>query len=78
MGKCLAGNELYRPRIVYHHEHFSLAKQVAFFKALGRHLSLAREKEVVPQKAKNVLLTPQGFRPEGELPRRHPSNSRVY
>ena len=25
-----------------------------------------------------VLLPPQGFRPEGEIPRRHSSNSRVY
>ena len=25
-----------------------------------------------------LLLPPQGFRPEGEIPRRHPSNSRVY
>ena len=24
------------------------------------------------------LLPPQGFRPEGEIPRRHRSNSRVY
>ena len=29
--------------------------------------------------AKNTdLLPPQGFRPEGEIPRRHSSNSRVY
>ena len=25
-----------------------------------------------------ILLPPQGFRPEGEIPRRHSSNSRVY
>ena len=25
-----------------------------------------------------MLLPPQGFRPEGEIPRRHSSNSRVY
>ena len=26
----------------------------------------------------NKLLPPQGFRPEGEIPRKHSSNSRVY
>ena len=27
---------------------------------------------------RRLLLPPQGFRPEGEIPRRHPSNWRVY
>ena len=27
---------------------------------------------------KYFYLPPQGFRPEGEIPRRHSSNSRVY
>ena len=26
---------------------------------------------------KGISLPPQGFRPEGEIPRRHPSNSRI-
>ena len=28
--------------------------------------------------AMQQFLAPQGFRPEGEIPRRHSSNSRVY
>ena len=28
--------------------------------------------------ARQQFLAPQGFRPEGEIPRRHSSNSRVY
>ena len=38
MGECLAGTALYRSWIVYHHiimHIFNLAKQVAYFKALG-------------------------------------------
>ena len=30
------------------------------------------------QNFRETFLPPQGFRPEGEIPRRHSSNSRVY
>ena len=39
MGKYLAGTALYRSLMVYHHGHI-LAKQVAYFKALGRDTSI--------------------------------------
>ena len=39
MGKCLARTALYRSWMVYHHGHI-LAKQVAYFKALGRDTSI--------------------------------------
>ena len=48
MGECLAGTALYRSWIVYHHiimHIFNLAKQVAYFKALGRDTSIFSQRE---------------------------------
>ena len=41
-------------------------------------LSTFEAKELMSLRKISTLLPPQGFRPEGEIPRRHSSNSRVY
>ena len=65
MGECLAGTVWYWSWIVYHHiimHIFNLAKQVAYFKALGRDTYLAREKELVATKGEKCLFTIQNRR----------------
>ena len=65
MGECLAGTAWYWSWIVYHHiimHIFNLAKQVAYFKALGRDTYLSREKELVATKGEKCLFKIQNRR----------------
>ena len=46
--------------------------------SLSLTLVSSRRKVVIGLCATRILLPPQGFRPEGEIPRRHSCNSSVY
>ena len=46
--------------------------------SLSLTLVSSRRKVVIGLCATRILLPPQGFRPEGEIPRSHSSNSSVY